>query len=504
MLSSKLESVIKRVTNQEKKAILSWLDSLANIDLPVVKGRILITALRNKTWFGWAVYASCVIRTMGYSATLLYDPEEDEKTGRKNFGERIREIPDIEFCEVRSNYDSELDIEVEEHVFYDAIAYDLHIEREDVRRDIDQHSEAISNLKEKSRRHGLALQSVLNDRSFHVFWCYSGLISSTSTLLSYAKKVGLNTVCLEGWSFRKGHMIYNFNAPALEYNITGWMNYYDWNEESVSFIENYMGNAERKNSVDKKDGLENFHNVQLASVGDQFPERIKSFLTRYERSFLLPPNVIGDSSTLNRETIFDGLQSWIAEIIEYFKQNPDQSLIIRAHPAEQWVKAKVKIQLGAYAKNLAKDCDNILVIESHEKVNSFSLVPFVKCGLVWISSIGADLAARGIPVVCAARPKYENLGFVKEPDSVESYYHQIEMAFEEKNLVPLTESQIEMAKRYLFITFKGFSFPGQDADYHPTNNRIGRMPDQKEHDRFFNIITTDIEAPDSNHAALLN
>ena len=225
-------------------------------------------------------------------------------------------------------------------------------------------------------------------------------------------------------------------------------------------------------------------------------EEVDAFLKKYPDSFLLAPNVIGDSSTLNRETIFEGIRSWMAEVIDYFKSHPQYSLVIRAHPAEVWAKSKVRIKLGDWAEKLSEGCDNILVIKGEDTINTFYLLPRIKCGLVWLSSIGVDLVVRGIPVICAAQPKYSGLGFVHEPDTKEKYFDVIRMYGDmEKN--PTTEDERTMAKKYLFVVFKGFSFPAQGKDYSAKTMRLNAMPHQEAHDYFFKILEGEEKRPDA-------
>ena len=66
--------------------------------------------------------------------------------------------------------------------------------------------------------------------------------------------------------------------------------------------------------------------------------------------------------------------------------------------------------MGEVARGLAAGATNVLVIGGDEDVSSYALMPGLTGGLVWISSIGADMVARGIPVLAAARPKYHAPG----------------------------------------------------------------------------------------------
>jgi hypothetical protein len=304
---------------------------------------------------------------------------------------------------------------------------------------------------------------------------------------------GQDIVCVEGWGWRPGHMIYNFNAPALDYNVKGWMKYFgDWDEQKnlemfqyFKFLDGFKQDS---------DWLNNFYMVQLAQVGMELPKHIEEFILGKEKVFLLACNVIGDSSLLNRETIFKSHRDFVLKTIEYFETHPSLKLIIRVHPGEEWVKSKVVIKMGEFALNQARGIKNILIIDSSEKLNTFSLVPFIHVGLVWLTSAGVDLVVRGIPVISAALPKYSGLGIVEEPKTSKEYFNLIDFyANSEKGP---TSEQIQKAKEYLYLVFKGFSFEAQGRTFRAMSCKLGNMPSQEEHDRFYKILLKLEPSPD--------
>ena len=98
---------------------------------------------------------------------------------------------------------------------------------------------------------------------------------------------------------------------------------------------------------------------------------------------------------------------------------------MRAHPDESWIRSKVVVRMGEVAAELAGGAPNVLVIGGDEDVSSYALMPGLSGGLVWISSIGVDMIARGIPVLAAARPKYHPLQLVQEPATVPDYFESL-------------------------------------------------------------------------------
>ncbi len=491
-------SQISHIGNS-KQAIEQWLSKLENV--PPAKGKVLITALRNNTWIEWAAYCSAVIRQMGFESTLLYNEGEIVKLYKspllRKFWSSLNRIPGLKLVNLETlaydehNYHHYLS--QNESACIAALAYDYHIESAEIVDHPEKYGKELLSLKDKSAKNGARLFKYCKGSKFHIFLCYSGIIHDTSMLLQGAIDAGQETVCVEGWAWRPGHMIYNFNAPALEYNVRGWMNYlskFEKNKDTdIKKYFDFLDGAEPEN-----EWLNNFYNVQKTKIAKDLPSNIKNFIQGKEKIFLLASNVIGDSSMMNRETIFRSHKEFLEQTTTYFMDNPNLKLIIRAHPGESWVKSKVVVRMGKLAKEIAKGIPNILVIDSDEKVNTFSLLPFLQAGLVWISSAGADITARGVPVIAAARPKYSDLGFVSEPKNKNEYFDLIKF-HSENNLRPSKE-QIQSAKDYLYLVFKGFSFEAYGRNFRADTCILNNMPTQEEHDRFYKIILKLETAPD--------
>ena len=136
----------------------------------------------------------------------------------------------------------------------------------------------------------------------------------------------------------------------------------------------------------------------------------------------------------------------------------------------------------------------ICVIGGEEKVNTFSLIPYARAGLVWLSSAGVDFVVRGLPAMVAARPKYEGLGIVGEPPTKQDYFATLERWLREPER-PAPQQMLQ-GRRYLHAVFKGFSFEAGARNYRATGCVLGGMPNQAEHDRFYRILVGDEPMPD--------
>jgi hypothetical protein len=515
ILSNKIERFIQTIAGEvyrlnnpaeitnasrPRQALEQWVSHLKV--LPETKGKVLISSLRNNTWIEWAAYAACVIRQMGYTSTLIYKGSEVASLYKApayfNFWTGVKKIPGIDLVDIEElDYDESVFksyYSSDDKMLNAALAYDYKVEADDIKNNHEEFKYELERFKTEASSSAARLEKFLTTNKFYQFILYSGIIGDTSFLLSAAQKQQQKTVCVEGWGWREGHMIYNFNEPAVEYNIQGWLKYFGkWNKKKEAEMKEYFGFLEGQEA--KGEWLKSFYSVQMAKIDSEIPEHILEFLRKEGNTYLLACNVIGDSSLLNRETIFLSHKEFIKETIAYFKQHKEHKLIIRVHPGEEWVKGKVKIKLGEFSTNESKGLENVLVINSDEKLNTFTLIPYLNAGLVWLTSAGADLVARGVPVIAAAKPKYHGLGIVEEPRTKKEYFGLLDEYTSEK-LTP-SNQQVVKAMEYLYVVFKGFSFEAQGRSFRAMTCKFNNMPSQEEHDRFYRILLEEDKAPDT-------
>jgi hypothetical protein len=484
-----------------RQAIEQWCRALGDYNLSESKGEVLITAIRNYTWIEWSVYAAFVFRQKGYNTTLLFRSSEVEKLYPEskylNFWTKVESLPFMTLLDL-----DKLDFDPTRAIFYQselkgeiksALAYNFHVESENIDLDCALYDSSLAELNQLVGQQAAKLEQLLIKKKYRVFLCFSGLINETPGLLRAARYRGVETACIEGWGWRQGHMIYHFNSPALEYNIKGWMNYLGpWNDAKEQEIEHYFNFLE-KNTKDEK-WLSEVMKVQQANVDDDMPSHIREFVQDGKRLFVLACNVVGDSSMLNRETIFASQQQLIRGCIDYFKQRPDLKLIIRAHPGETVVAKKVGIFMGEFSEPLVEGIPNILVVHNYEKLNTFSLVPYTAGVICWISSVAVDMIIRGVPAVVTANPKYAGLGIVDEPQTQDEFFQWIKQVCDKKIVV--TERQMQVAKEYLYLIFKGFSFEAFGKKFRSFTCKLNQPANKKSHDEFYQILLREILAPD--------
>jgi hypothetical protein len=173
---------------------------------------------------------------------------------------------------------------------------------------------------------------------------------------------------------------------------------------------------------------------------------------------------------------------------------------VRAHPDEAWVGEKAVVRMGEVAEGFAAGLANVLVIRGEEDVSSYALMRGLSAGLVWISSIGADMVARGIPVLAAARPKYHALGLVDEPRTASDYFGSL--GWLASHRARSTPEQQLRARQYLDVVFSKFSFDAFSSSYRAQDLFLEGPESPADTEVFYRIVAGDLppETPSRREA----
>lgn len=170
---------------------------------------------------------------------------------------------------------------------------------------------------------------------------------------------------------------------------------------------------------------------------------------------LLATNVLGDSLTLGRQVFSDSMAEWVEKTVRYFADRQDVQLVIRVHPGEVLTHGTSMVTVIKAA--LGEIPAHIHLIEPDEKINTYDILDITRLGLVYSTTVGLEMAMRGIPVIIAGQTHYRNRGFTNDPDSWEMYYSILDEKLHDLESAQLTQEQVELAWRYAYLFF--FVFP---------------------------------------------
>jgi hypothetical protein len=182
---------------------------------------------------------------------------------------------------------------------------------------------------------------------------------------------------------------------------------------------------------------------------------------------LLCTNVAHDTAVLGRTRAFGSMAEWIRQTVEWFASRPDWQLVIRCHPVE------ARQPSGEPVPEMLAQCypglpATIRVARPEEPVNTYGLLRLSRVGLVYTTTMGLEMAARGLPVIVAGEVHYAGKGFTTDPASPAEYVAALERLTRDGTRLP--PRQIELARCYADIYFERLPRPfpwnidSRDAD----------------------------------------
>jgi len=170
---------------------------------------------------------------------------------------------------------------------------------------------------------------------------------------------------------------------------------------------------------------------------------------------LLATNVLGDSLTLERQVFSQTMAEWVERTVQFFAEREDVQLVIRVHPGETLMHGTSMVDVVEAV--MPEIPDHIHLVKPEEKVNTYDLISITDLGLVYTTTVGLEMAMRGIPVVVAGQTHYRNRGFTYDPQSYEDYFVTLNELLSDLEAARLTQAQVELSWRYAYLFF--FVFP---------------------------------------------
>jgi hypothetical protein len=185
---------------------------------------------------------------------------------------------------------------------------------------------------------------------------------------------------------------------------------------------------------------------------DEELENLIAIKSNGKKVFALFTNVLWDDSMVGIDTIFSSAVEWIIETINYFMNQSDKLLIVRAHPDEMFSGTRVTVndliesQLNVDIKNI----ESIIFIPSEVRLSSYSLFSYIDAGIVYNGTIGLEMLYKKIPVIIAARAPYSGKGLTYDIQDLGEYYKLIE----DIGLATNTKfTQEDVLAKFIYYTF---------------------------------------------------
>lgn len=172
---------------------------------------------------------------------------------------------------------------------------------------------------------------------------------------------------------------------------------------------------------------------------------------------ILFTNLLWDSAMLNCDIAFASQRDWIVTTIEFYREHPGRTLLLRIHPAEvtpPHLESTDKIG-DMLAAEYPKLPPNVIVIPPTSTISSYPLTEISNLALVYSSTAGLEAATMGKTVLVAGRCHFRDQGFTHDITSREQY--QAMLARSEPFDDPAAVRAL--ARKYAYFFFFGFMIP---------------------------------------------
>ncbi len=263
------------------------------------------------------------------------------------------------------------------------------------------------------------LSRLLDDYRPDTLFLFNGRQSSTRVAFELARARGVRLLCHERGGRRETlALLENENFSALEPLRRFW---HDWAgvalvHEELEEVEGFLRDRERGRNL----GWRTFTpppqplGQVRAELGLEPGRPLWAVFTSSDDEVAAAPEW---------RSPFGTQQPWLERTVDYARRHPELDLVIRVHPNTGSHRS-----FGANASQL-RDLEelgtrlpqNARMVMPDDELSSYSLMELADVGLVYISTVGLELACKGKTVVVAGSTVFSGVEFVRTVEDAEDY-----------------------------------------------------------------------------------
>lgn len=422
-------------------------------------GRKVLVFATLHYWIEQAAMLGLALRGQGHTVTIAYLPygrwdkeinafdlRRQDLYTRRVLAPLSGLVNTISLLDVRPEKRLPIHLEkaVETAAAFDAM-YTLQVE------DLDQESELYKLRMERNQAAALMALSLLQSESPDTALIPNGLVTELGIFYQAARHKNLMTVTYEFNDQREQVWLAQNDIVMLQHidelwQARGKLPLTQAEREKIAALEDARTSA-------KKYGKGTRFWQDVVSVGG---EQLRKNIGLDNRPVvLLPTNVLGDTLTLGRNIFTTSMAEWIEKTVQYFAMHKDVQLVLRIHPGERLMKGPS--MLGVIERALPERPEHIHVIGPMEKINTYDIMEIASLGLAYTTTVGLEMAMRGVPVISAGDTHYRGRGFTLEPSSWEEYFGLLTKILPNLEGERLSPERVETAWNYAYRFF--FEYP---------------------------------------------
>jgi hypothetical protein len=169
-------------------------------------------------------------------------------------------------------------------------------------------------------------------------------------------------------------------------------------------------------------------------------------------------NILWDSAVLEKDIGFASMGDWVVDGIHWAESHPEVDLVVRIHPAEVRLvnhptRERTAELIAAHVPALPT---NVRVVAADDPTSSYAFMDEAALGLVYTSTVGLEMATRGLPVLVAADTHYRGRGFTVDPLTSTEYWTEADRLLRSSPDASERQRVRELASRYAALFFFRF------------------------------------------------
>lgn len=167
-------------------------------------------------------------------------------------------------------------------------------------------------------------------------------------------------------------------------------------------------------------------------------------------------HILWDANLFYGEDLFEDYGDWLVQTVRAAARNSNLNWVIKLHPANVWKRAYENVEqelaeVTLLKKELGDLPGHVHLLLPDCGVSTFSLFQSIDYGVTVRGTTGMEMPCLGVRTLTAGTGRYSGFGFTDDFESAGDYLAALRDLHER---LPMTEEEIERAKRHAFAAFR--------------------------------------------------
>lgn len=147
--------------------------------------------------------------------------------------------------------------------------------------------------------------------------------------------------------------------------------------------------------------------------------------------------------------LYPSFDEWMVDTINIAAEVPDVQWLVKVHPAEAWDNPESGVEALVH-KTFPTLPPNVRLLSAEENISPLDFFELIDGAITVYGTPGLELAMQGKPAILAGDAHYSKKGFTHDAQDLQMYRNLLRQTAE---IGPLSESQVDLAKRYAYCYF---------------------------------------------------